>query len=169
MSGSRAKGLARCCASLILLLTLWNSGCKKEESPREIKPLETAAAETDIQLARLAGDLLSVQERIRELPGDQHLRTRLLELAVQPTTGKLRTAGIGKIAVNAPNPALEMQNVERAAFIDGCRWLIYIRAWQKNITSPDFGRIQGNLPAATIIYRHASPGQVVVMVETDVQ
>ena len=61
------------------------------------------------------------------------------------------------------------QNAERAAFLDGCRWLAYLRAWNKDVHQPDFGRIQGELTTARTIYQHNAVDQVVVMVETDVK
>lgn len=168
MSWLRKNGLALLSAGLISLSCILAFNCKKAEPPKEIKPVETAAApETDLQLSRLAGDLLSIQEQIRERPAEKTPRTQLLALAVNPAAGMIRAVGIGKVSETSQNRALDLQNIERAAFIDACRWLVYIRAWQKDVTTPDFGKIQGNLPAARTIYKHANPGQVVVMVETN--
>ncbi len=163
--GWRRPGLV-----LFLTLLMVMSGCRKEKPEQEIKQVEKQnAPETEVQLARQAGDLLSLQEQIREAPADVTLRERLLAVSLDTGKGTLRAVGFGRIPENPQNRPAVQQNAERAAFLDGCRWLAYLRAWNQDVHQPDFGRIQGELTTARTIYQHNAVDQVVVMVETDVK
>jgi hypothetical protein len=157
---------------LILLLAalIAVGGCKKDKPEEEIKQVELQAApESEAQLARLAGDLLSLQEQIREAPASVTLRQQLLNLALDSGKGTLRAVGFGRIPENPDNRPAVQQSAERAAFIDGCRWLAYLRAWSRDINKPDFGSIQGELPSARSVYQHSAVDQIVTMVETEVK
>ncbi len=163
--GWRRPGFVLFCAALIVL-----SGCKREPETQEIKQVELQAAPlSETQLARLAGDLLSLQEEIREAPASIELRTRLLALALDEESSSFRAVGFGRIPANPDNREAVQQSAERAAFLDGCRWLAYLRAWRKDIHKPDFGSIRGEVPPAKIIYQHTSVDQVVMIVETEAE
>jgi len=153
---------------LLALLSLgaFSLLCRKEEKPSgEIKQPEVAEPVTEAQLTRIAGDLLDLQEKIRQQPQDIALRRQLVEAAVDGNTQKYFAAGLGKVPVESPSSAMASQGAERAAFIDGCRWIAYLQAWEKNPETPEFGAIQGQVPPAKIIYKHTTPDQVVVLVE----
>ena len=155
---------------LLLATLLASSSCKKERAEQEIKQMEThEAPESEAQLARRAGDLLSLQEQIREAPTSVELRRQLLTLSTNTEKGTFWAVGFGKIPENPENRPAVQQSAERAAFIDGCRWLTYLRAWNKDVNHPDFGSIQGELPAARTVYKHSAVDQVVMMVETEIQ
>lgn len=163
--GWKHPGFVFCLAILIAM-----GGCRNEKAEQAIKQVEKqSVAESEAQLARLAGDLLSLQEQIREAPAAVELRERLLALALDAEKGTLRAVGFGRIPENPENRPAVQQNAERAAFLDGCRWLAYLRAWHRDSHQPDFGRIQGELPTARTIYQHKAVDQVVTMVETDVK
>lgn len=151
------------CICLVVLF----SNCKKEEKVGQTKMPAAGEQETEIQLSRLTGDLLSVQEQIRQQPADVDLRLRLLELAVNQEKRWLRAVGIGLIPTDAPNLSVAMQGAERAAFLDGCRWIAYIMAWNKDARTPEFGQISGQVPPAKIVYKHSDHRQVTVLVETE--
>jgi len=163
--GRRLPGFLLLLAALIAV-----GGCRKDKPEQEIKQVEKQSApETEAQLARLAGDLLSLQEQIRENPTTVELRTQLLALAIDAEKGVLRAVGFGRIPENPDNRPAVQQNAERAAFLDGCRWLAYLRAWSRDVNRPNFGSIQGELPSARTIYQHSAVDQVVTMVETEVK
>jgi hypothetical protein len=163
--GWKHPGLWLLFAGLIAL-----AGCKKDKPAQEIKQVEQQnVAETELQQSRQAGDLLSLQEQIREAPASVELRQQLLALAVNAEKGTIRAVGYGKIPENPANRPAVQQSAERAAFVDGCRWLAYLRAWNKDVTRPDFGRIQGELPSARTVYKHSAVDQEVIMVETELQ
>ena len=156
------------CFLALIGLALFLFMCKKEQTGGEVKPLPSGGAETEMQLSRLTGDLLSQQEKIRLEPQNADLRVQLLTLAVDRSRNIARAAGFGKIPPEAVNLTMATQGAERAAFIDACRWIAYLSAWNQNPQIPDFGRIQGNVPPAKIIYKHAAPDQVVVLVEAEI-
>ncbi len=164
--GWRRPGLVLFCAGIIALC-----GCQREpEGQQEIRPVELGAAPvSEAQLARLAGDLLSLQEQIREAPASIELRERLLALALDEESESFRAVGFGRIPENPDNREVVQKSAERAALLDGCRWLAYMRAWRKDIHKPDFGAIQGKVPPAKMIYEHTSVDQVVMIVETEVE
>ncbi|MBN2356189.1 hypothetical protein JXO59_08750 [candidate division KSB1 bacterium] len=143
--------------------------CKKEEKGGEIKPPPASIPESELQLSRIAGDLLSLQEQIRQNPQDLELRLQLLTLAVNQEQKSVRAVGIGKIPSESQNLTVASQGAERAAFIDGCRWIAYLLAWNKDHRTPDFGHIRGEVPPAKTLYKHTAPDQVVVMVEANLE
>jgi hypothetical protein len=164
--GWRRPGLVLFCAGLIALC-----GCKREpERQQEIRQVELEAAPvSEAQLARLAGDLLSLQEQIREAPASIELRKRLLALALDEENKSFRAVGFGLIPENPESRETVQKSTERAALLDGCRWLAYLRAWRKDIKKPDFGAIRGEVPPAKTIYQHTSVDQVVMIVETEAE
>jgi hypothetical protein len=157
----RALGLfALLCLGALSLL------CRKEEKPGgEIRPPEGGETITEAQLTRITGDLLDLQEKIRQQPQDVTLRQQLVAAAVDRDGRRLLAAGLGKVPAESPSSAMASQGAERAAFIDGCRWIAYLQAWEKNPETPVFGAIQGQIPPAKIIYKHTTPDQIVVLVE----
>ena len=161
----RRSGLFLLLAGLIL-----TAGCKKESVEKVIPKIENQQAdESETQLARQAGDLLSLQEEIREAPALVELRQRYLALALNPARGTIRAVGMSRVPDNPDNRAAVQQSSERAAFLDACRWIAYLLAWNRNVQQPDFGRIQGQVPGARIVYKHVAVDQIVVMVESDVK
>ena len=155
---------------LLLVGVILTAGCKKETVEKIIPQVENQqSGENEAQLARQAGDLLSLQEEIREAPALVQLRQRYLTLALDPARGKIRAVGMAKVPENPDNRVVVQQSSERAAFLDACRWVAYLLAWNRDIQQPDFGRIQGQVPGARIIYQHVAVDQVVVMVESDLK
>lgn len=149
-------------------LAILFSSCKKETPGGAIKPKPAGSPETEVQLSQLAGDLLNMEEKISQEPQNVEWRLKLLAAAMDTVKRKVYSVGIGKIPTEAPNPAIAEQAAERAAFIDGCRWIAYILAWKNDSTTPDFGHIQGNVPPAKMIYKNTAPDQIVVVVEAEI-
>lgn len=155
---------------LLLAGVILTAGCKQEAIEKIIPKVEhQQAGESDVQLARHAGDLLSLQEEIRNEPALIELRQRYLALALDTTGGTIRAVGMARVPENPDNRAAVQQSSERAAFLDACRWIAYLLAWKRDIQQPDFGRIQGQVPGARIIYKHSAVDQIVVMVESDLK
>ncbi len=157
-----------CLVGVVWVLFLFFS-CKREEKGGEIKPPEKATQETEAQLSRLTGELMSLQEPIRQEPMNSDLRLKLLATAVNEQQQWIRAAGIGLIPPDSPNLSVATQGAERAAFLDACRWIAYLKAWRKDPLTPDFGQISGQIPPAKIIYKHSAPDQVVVLVEAELR
>ena len=107
--------------------------------------------------------------RSREAPASIELRERLLALALDEENKSFRAVGFGLIPESPESRETVQKSTERAALLDGCRWLAYLRAWRKDIKKPDFGAIRGEVPPAKTIYQHTSVDQVVMIVETEAE
>ncbi len=149
------------------LLLFIAQGCHKKQEEQRLKPVEGTLQSESFNAAEKMNTLQALQEQISKAPEQIELRRRLLAAAVDETHHKAHAVGAGKSSAHATSSAMAQQSAERAAFIDGCRWLAYIQAWRQNIEQPAFGAIQGSLPASRMIHKNASPEGAVVLVEMD--
>jgi hypothetical protein len=128
--------------------------CGKKEEVKELQPNKAAAGTLKPEEAeKLSAVLLDLQDKIRQNPTDVDLRTGYLENSVNERAGLMRASGLGKPPLNASSGLIARQASERAAYLDACRWIAYLREWRKNPSAPDFGTIQANIPGAEIVYK----------------
>jgi len=159
-------------SGLAFLVVLYFStmSCSKKEKWKELEPGQNAAAtlQQTASAKELCSKLAAVQDSIRKYPAQIRFRQQLLSAGIDNNRNLVRAAGIGKPPANASSPAIARQAAEQAAYIDACRWLLYMRKWHQNINFPDFGSIKGQLPGARIIYKEIDEnGRAIALVETD--
>jgi hypothetical protein len=176
-TGLASKGASRFFLLLLPGLILF-SGCneKKEVQVQKAQQLqqqfpEQADAEqveilSETQYSHLLGDLLSIQEKIKQAPDDAAYRLDLLQGAVRRAEKKIYMAGAGRLPEESSSAAV-LQNAERAAMLDAARWVGYALEWKKHPDQPAFGALQARIPPVKIVYKSASPEQVVVLVAAD--
>jgi hypothetical protein len=151
--------------------------CAKEKqetqiTPREnvesISPQEGARPSVEQLTAQLAPKLLELQKQVMAAPTDIEIRKSLVACAVDTVWKVVHAVGQGKPPENVANAAVARQFMERAAVVDGCRWLAYILAWQQHPETPDFGYISGGIPPARLLNMdHPSENEAVALVEAD--
>jgi hypothetical protein len=140
--------------------------CAKKEESRRLQPVEGTGQATAMDLGTKLQELADYQERIQANPDDMSLRQAYLTSGVDSTQHKLYAAGLGKPPAQAGSSAMAVQAAERAAYIDGCRWLAYLKAWQQDVRTP-FGSIQGKIPPSRVVQKEVQAEQVRVLVEAD--
>ena len=140
--------------------------CGKKEEVKELQAQKAAVSTLKPEEAeKLSAVLLDLQDQIRQNPTDVDLRTAYLEKSVDERAGLMRASGLGKPPVNASSELIARQAAERAAYLDACRWIAYLREWRKNPSIPDFGTIQANIPGAEIVYRKTEDNESLVLVQ----
>ncbi len=140
--------------------------CSKKEEVRDVKALEGTGQSAAVDYTVKLQELVSLQERILAAPEDVDLRRLLLSAGVDSVHKKYYAAGLGRPPLQATSSAMAAQAAERAAYIDGCRWLTYIRAWQQELQTP-FGSIQGQIPPSRLVHKKVQGEQVQALVEAD--
>jgi hypothetical protein len=161
-------------SAALMCAVLFCSRNKKERTitPREnvqtITPQEGAAASPEELAAQLTPKLLELQSAVIAAPEDVQARKALVACAVDTLHHIIYAAGQGKPPENATSEAMSRQFMDRAALVDGYRWIAYIAAWSKNPETPEFGRISGEIPPARPVYvDHPSENQAVALVQAD--
>jgi hypothetical protein len=149
--------------------------CSKSEKQTEITPKETlgtmtpqegAAVSPEQLAAQLAPVLLDLQQKIMAAPADVEIRKALVASAVDTVRKVMHAVGLGKPPENTNNPAMARQFMDRAALIDGYRWIAYLQAWRQHPESPNFGSISGEIPPARLVYMdHPSETEALALVE----
>jgi hypothetical protein len=158
---------------LISGLVFCSKGKKETEiTPREnvqtITPQEGAAVSPEELAAQLLPKLLELQSQIQSAPQDVEIRKALVACAMDTVRHLVHAVGQGKPPGNVTNPAMARQFMDRAALVDGYRWIAYVLAWHENPETPDFGSISGEIPPARLVYMdHPSEVQAVALVEAD--
>ncbi len=140
--------------------------CSQKEEVRDVKALEGSGQATAVDYDAKLQALVSSQERILAAPEDVSLRRLLVSAGVDSVHKKYYAAGLGRPPLQATNSAMAAQAAERAAYIDGCRWLAYIKAWQQDLQTP-FGSIQGQIPPSRLVHKKVQGEQVQALVEAD--
>jgi hypothetical protein len=140
--------------------------CAKKEETRGVKAQEGSGQSTVTDLAGRLQELAACQERLLANPEELTLRQVFLAASVDSVQHKIYAAGFGKPPVQASNSAMASQAAERAAYIDGCRWLAYVKAWQQDVRTP-FGSIQGQIPPSRVVQKEVEGEQVRLLVEAE--
>jgi len=151
---------------LLSLLLLSFGGCAKNEKKMHGQPEGSSGQSLLFDASEKIATLQRLQERIIREPNEIRLRQQLLQESVNLNDKKMYATGLGK-PPEAASSALAQQSAERAAFLDGCRWLAYVQAWRQDLSQPAFGAIQGSLAQARVIHKNVTPEQVTVLVESD--
>jgi hypothetical protein len=122
-----------------------------------------------VDFEELVSDLLSLQDSVKMQPDEVVLREKLLARSTDASREVLRAVGRGKPPANVASPVMARQFAERAAYLDGCRWLAYLMEWKKNSSSPGFGEIEAQLPGSRVLYKsELVDSTLTVLVETDI-
>jgi hypothetical protein len=148
----------------LLFFIVLGCGNKQEQ---QLRPIEGGVQTSSFDAAEKMTTLLRLQEQIVQAPEQIERRRELLAAAIDPTQQKAYAVGTGKPPAAAASSAMAQQSAERAAFIDGARWLAYINAWRHNIEQPAFGAIQGSVPASRLAHKNTTAEQTVVLVEME--
>jgi hypothetical protein len=110
-----------------------------------------------------------LQDSVKNHPEDVELRKKLLARSADTEGAVLRAVGQGRPPANVTSSAMARQFAERAAYVDGCRWLAYLAEWKKNPASPGYGEIEAELPGSRVIYKSdLVDSTLTVLVETDI-
>jgi len=141
--------------------------CQKDQHTRQVRSKPSAELQAGTEYADKMAQLQLLQERIAKDPVQPALRQALLEEAIDISARKMYALGLGKPQPDSKSPAAAQQAAERAAYLDGCRWLAYINAWRLDIHTPDFGNLQAAISGARLVQRNATPEQTLVLVEMD--
>jgi hypothetical protein len=149
------------CLGLVLFVH-----CAKKEETRRLHPVEGSGQATVMDVGARLQALTELQERIQANPDDTTLRQAFVAAGVDSTQHKMYAAGLGRPPAQAGSSAMASQAAERAAYIDGCRWLAYLKAWQQDVRTP-FGSIQGQIPPSRVVQKEVQAEQVRVLVEAD--
>jgi hypothetical protein len=151
--------------------------CAKEKqetqiTPREnvesVTPQESVRPSVEQLTAQLAPQLRDLQNKVMAAPTDIELRKALVACAVDTVWNVVHAVGQGKPPENTTSTAMARQFTERAAVVDGYRWVAYILAWRQHPETPDFGAISGQIPPARLINMdHPAENEAVALVEAD--
>ncbi len=153
---------------LFLLAVNFLSSCGKKEEGVQVSTEKATTTQSPHQTTRLLADLMSLQNSIRQNPGEISLRQKLVAISVDKSRNVVRAAGQGKPSENAANSAIARQSAERASYLDACRWAAYIIEWSKHADTPEFGSISGHIPGARVLDKQdSSGGEVLTLVETN--
>lgn len=159
-------------AGLLFLILIVVFSCSKDQSGEIAKQEGSSSEPVATSLSpekadQLLVDLLEIQTQIQQAPLKIELRHKYIEKGFEPHSSVFRAAGVGLLPPNASSPLIARQSAERAAFLDACRWIAYGQAWQKDIKTPDFGKLSGRLANARVIHKKDTPdGAVQLLVES---
>ena len=122
-----------------------------------------------VDFEELVSDLSSLQDSVKMQPDKVVLRERLLARSTDAGKAVVRAVGRGKPPANVASSVMGRQFAERAAYLDGCRWLAYLMEWKKDASSPRFGEIEAQLSGSRVVYKSdLVDSTLTVLVETDI-
>jgi hypothetical protein len=157
--------------TLLCAVVLFRPACVEREEQLTLDENVQVHSEQSrpVDPGQLLPVLMSLQDSVKNHPDEIRLREKLLARSMDVEKAVIRAVGLGKPPANVTSSAMARQFAERAAYVDGCRWLAYLAEWKKDPTTPRFGEIEVELPGSRVLYKSdLVDSTLTVLVETDI-
>lgn len=162
---------AKVLSSLIIAISILLSTCEKKESAEDktvsgqVGQFETTLIDssarmdtTTVDYGEIMQTVFQLEDSIKRNPMDVSIRSALVTVAYDSTSGKIYTVGYGIADTSAGSEARAMQTAERAALIDAQRWAMFVMRWKENADEPAITEtVSGNVPRGTPIQKAILP------------
>jgi hypothetical protein len=152
----------------LLLATLFLA-CQQNHQAQKIS--KTKGSKLSFQeLQELYVELFEIESFIQNFPQKVELRKKLLQKSKIKSSKILIAAGFGNPPPGEQGQEIKRRSAEQAAFMDACRWLGYLKLWDKNVETPDFGSLQTNVKRVRKTYLNfSSTNQAEILVELHIE